>query len=143
MFGWWRHRKSRPSAQADEDAALLREREDASGRSRFILEALEPRILLSADPVLGELARWVSDDDSMQQQDDLAVIYEQLDSATEASIAAVAAAGDAPASQEQTTVEAFSRFQFAQNFIITPIAHYLINSVSNPDDVWLVGLRGW
>jgi porin len=49
--------------------------------------------------------------------------------------------GETPADQEQTTLETFWRFQFAQNFAITPSVQYLINPVSNPADVWLLGLR--
>ena len=87
LFDWWRDRSRPRSAQATEKAAYLREREDASGHRCFMLEALEPRVLLSADPVLGDLALWVSDDDSIQRQDDLAVICEELDAATAASTA--------------------------------------------------------
>ena len=49
--------------------------------------------------------------------------------------------GETPASQEQTTLEVFWRFQFAQNFALTPSVQYLLNPVSNPDDVWLFGFR--
>lgn len=49
--------------------------------------------------------------------------------------------GETPASDEQVTLETFWRFQFAQNFAITPSVQYLIDPVGNPDDVWLFGLR--
>jgi len=49
--------------------------------------------------------------------------------------------GETPAAQEQTTLETFWRFQFSQNFTITPSLQYLIDPVSNPEDVWLFGMR--
>jgi porin len=49
--------------------------------------------------------------------------------------------GETPDSKEQTTIESFWRFQFAQNFAFTPSVQYLINPVANPNDVWLFGLR--
>jgi len=49
--------------------------------------------------------------------------------------------GETPGSDEQVTLETFWRFQFAQNFAITPSIQYLIDPVGNPDDVWLFGLR--
>jgi porin len=49
--------------------------------------------------------------------------------------------GETPSSKEQTTIESFWRFQFAQNFALTPSVQYLINPVANPNDVWLLGLR--
>jgi porin len=49
--------------------------------------------------------------------------------------------GETPAAQEQTTLETFWRFQFSQSFAITPSLQYLMNPASNPDDVWLFGIR--
>ncbi len=49
--------------------------------------------------------------------------------------------GETPGSDEQVTWEAFWRFQFAQNFAITPSIQFLVDPVGNPDDVWLFGLR--
>ncbi len=46
-----------------------------------------------------------------------------------------------PGSPDQTTIEAFWRLQFAQNFEITPSLQYLVNPVNNPDDVLLLSLR--
>ena len=46
--------------------------------------------------MLGELARWINDDDSARSQNDLAVIYQELDAATAASIAS---AGTPPSDQ--------------------------------------------
>ena len=49
--------------------------------------------------------------------------------------------GETPAGDEQGTVEAFWRFQFARNFALTPSVQYLINPVNNTDDVVLLGMR--
>jgi porin len=49
--------------------------------------------------------------------------------------------GETPGGDEQVTWEGFWRFQFAENFAITPSVQYLIDPVGNPDDVWLFGLR--
>jgi porin len=45
--------------------------------------------------------------------------------------------------REQTTIEAFWRFQFAQDFAITPSLQYLVNPALNlaEDAIWLAGLR--
>ena len=48
-------------------------------RNRYMLESLEPRILLSADPILGELARWVHEDPAAEEQQHIAVIFQELD----------------------------------------------------------------
>ena len=49
--------------------------------------------------------------------------------------------GETPAGDEQGTVEAFWRFQFAQNLAFTPSLQYLVNPASNPEDVLLLGFR--
>ena len=45
--------------------------------------------------------------------------------------------------RDQTTIEAFWRFQFSQNFAITPSVQLLIDPALNPveDEVWVWGLR--
>jgi len=45
--------------------------------------------------------------------------------------------------RDQTTIEAFWRFQFAQNFAITPSLQYLIDPALNlaEDAIWVTGLR--
>ena len=44
---------------------------------------------------------------------------------------------------DQTTIEGFWRFQFAQNFEITPSVQFLLNPALNPDDdsLFVFGLR--
>lgn len=44
---------------------------------------------------------------------------------------------------DQTTIEAFWRFQFSQGFAITPSLQLLIDPALNPvdDEVWVLGLR--
>ncbi|MEP0201448.1 MAG: LEPR-XLL domain-containing protein, partial [Halioglobus sp.] len=51
----------------------------------FRLEALEPRLLLSADPVLGELARWV-EDDSGKDSEALSAIIQEMNEAAQAEL---------------------------------------------------------
>jgi len=48
-----------------------------------------------------------------------------------------------PNEPTQTTIETFWRFQFAQNFEITPSLQFLIDPASNPavDDITVLGLR--
>ena len=45
--------------------------------------------------------------------------------------------------KEQTTLEVFYRFQFAQNLAFTPSVQYLKNPALNPEryDLWITGLR--
>ena len=63
--------------------------ESEQGRdSMFRLEALEPRLLLSGDPVLAELARWVADDGSASDAEELSVIIQEIDLASETEIKA-------------------------------------------------------
>jgi porin len=53
--------------------------------------------------------------------------------------------GDPPddSLREQTTIEAFWRFQFAQNLAITPSLQLLIDPALNleDDEIWVFGLR--
>src|SRR6056297_436434 len=73
-----------PDSLSHDDLELTGE--DASANEKlFNLESLEPRILLSGDPVMAELARMaaVAEDDSQQQA---AVIVEQLDASTHAQL---------------------------------------------------------
>ncbi|PLW82817.1 hypothetical protein CWI75_09650 [Kineobactrum sediminis] len=58
----------------------------------FRLEALEPRLLLSADPVLGELARWVEDNGS-DETDTLSAIIQEMNEASQAALMSGAEAG--------------------------------------------------
>ena len=61
--------------------------ESEQGRdSMFRLESLEPRLLLSGDPVLAELARWVADDGSASDAEELSVIIQEIDLAAETEI---------------------------------------------------------
>lgn len=53
--------------------------------------------------------------------------------------------GDPPddSLREQTTIEAFWNFQFAQNLAFTPSVQLLLDPAHNPDDneIWITGLR--
>ena len=82
LFGWFGKRTARD--RDDADPMPIPERDAASERSRFQLEALEPRLLLSADPVLSELARWLADDGASERENELAAVYEEIDAATAA-----------------------------------------------------------
>ncbi len=62
---------------------------EENGRdNKFRLESLEPRLLLSGDPVLAELARWAESDGSTSDAEELAVIFQEIDQATEAGVTA-------------------------------------------------------
>jgi hypothetical protein len=51
----------------------------SSDKGKFELESLEPRILLSADPVLAELARQSMADDDLSQADTVPALIEIVD----------------------------------------------------------------
>lgn len=63
--------------------------QDVSGAERpgskanYRLEALEPRILLSGDPILGELARTIMEDGSDNSLEEAAIVH-QVDTVAEA-----------------------------------------------------------
>ena len=59
-----------------------------SRENAFRLESLEPRILLSADPVLAELARWALDDGPSESERAVAAIFQEIDAAAESDSAA-------------------------------------------------------
>ncbi|MEH6515891.1 MAG: matrixin family metalloprotease [Halioglobus sp.] len=63
--------------------------------SQFRLESLEPRLLLSGDPVLAELARWVEDDGSGSEAEALSVIIQEMDQVAANELTA-GIGGDAP-----------------------------------------------
>jgi hypothetical protein len=56
---------------------------DAGSKKRFNLESLEPRILLSGDPVLAELAR-VAETAAQDDTNSPSVIVEEIDAALSA-----------------------------------------------------------
>ena len=60
--------------------------ETVGDRAKFNLESLEPRILLSGDPVLAELARVVETDNQTDSADQPAVIVEEIDAALQSDI---------------------------------------------------------
>src|SRR5688572_24800208 len=60
----------------------------SSSHGKFLLEPLEPRVLLSADSILGEVYRSLLDDEAQGPGRDYAVIVEEIDAATSAEIAA-------------------------------------------------------
>ncbi len=60
--------------------------EPAGSRAKFNLESLEPRILLSGDPVLAELARVVETDNQTDASQQPAVIVEEIDAALRSNI---------------------------------------------------------
>jgi len=78
--------KSRADSHAQESSALPGEEHGQD--NLFRLESLEPRLLLSADPVLGELARWVADDGQSSDAENIAVIIQEIDQATATAVTA-------------------------------------------------------
>lgn len=67
----------------DDDAPEKAAKESAERESQFRLEALEPRLLLSADPISTELARAVQDDAQSSNEADVAAIIQQIDTIVE------------------------------------------------------------
>jgi hypothetical protein len=72
----WSRLKSRLRALCGNDRA--READEGQRQSRFQVEPLEPRILLSGDPVASELARLVDDATHATFIDDHAAVVEQV-----------------------------------------------------------------
>src|SRR5919108_2774539 len=75
-----------PAPEGSSDARASDDRSPPHGK--FLLEPLEPRVLLSAEPLLGEIYRSLLQDESERQAAELAVIVEEIDAATSAEIAA-------------------------------------------------------
>ena len=74
----------------------------------FRLEALEPRLLLSADPIVGEAARWI-EDQTGQDADALAAIVQEINLATESQLTAgLASDATAPAGSAVAWPESWS-----------------------------------
>jgi hypothetical protein len=72
---------------------------------RFNLESLEPRILLSGDPVMAELARMAATADAADSPDQPSVIVEEIDAALKAEIGLH---GAAEAAAERSAMAAFA-----------------------------------
>jgi len=70
-------RDTRPEGRAPEATR-------APSHGKFLLEPLEPRVLLSADSILGEVYRTLLDDEARGPGADFAVIVEEIDAATSA-----------------------------------------------------------
>src|SRR5258706_6664199 len=64
------------------------ERDTRSSKSKFLLEPLEPRVLLSADSLLGEVYRSLANDEAERDGAQFAVIVQEIDAVTSAEIAA-------------------------------------------------------
>ena len=74
----------------------------------FRLEALEPRLLLSADPIVGEAARWI-EDQTGQDADALAAIVQEINLATQSELTAgLASDATAPAGSAVAWPESWS-----------------------------------
>ena len=58
------------------------ERDTRPSKSKFLLEPLEPRVLLSADSILGEVYRSLVNDEAERDGGQFAVIVEEIDAAT-------------------------------------------------------------
>jgi Ca2+-binding RTX toxin-like protein len=80
--------QSDPELPSDEQSEVV--------RKQFNLEGLEPRILLSGDPVLAELARAIQSDSAGESADNPIVIVEELDSELESDLGVGAAFEPAP-----------------------------------------------
>ena len=80
LLNWWK--KLVVPAKGTDDAKDMAD-ETVMGASEFRLENLEPRLLLSADPISAELARVVQEDAQANDADAVAAIVQQIDLAAE------------------------------------------------------------
>ena len=89
MLRWFKARE-RGEAGASEVADGARASNDArrASKGKFLLEPLEPRVLLSADSIFGEVYRTLLEDEGQNTGAEFAVIVEEIDAATSAEIAA-------------------------------------------------------
>ena len=86
-MGWLKDRgQSRPRDAEPVSPGSGAARSHAHGK--FLLEPLEPRVLLSADSILSEVYRQLQDDEAQGPGRDFAVIIQEIDAATSAQIAA-------------------------------------------------------
>jgi len=79
-----------------------------ASRSKFSIEPLEPRVLLSADPISTVLYRTLQEDDAAAEQSDFTTVTEQLDAATSAEIAVANGATYGDAQTDSGTSVAWS-----------------------------------
>jgi len=79
----------------------------APSHSKFLLEPLEPRVLLSADSIVGEVYRSLLDDEARGPGADFAVIVEEIDAATSAEITAADGNGFGSAASETSPTVAW------------------------------------
>ncbi|MGD8875225.1 MAG: LEPR-XLL domain-containing protein, partial [Gammaproteobacteria bacterium] len=91
MWDWLK--KARPTGCNSDPESLSGN--EAGRDSKFRLESLEPRLLLSGDPVLAELARWAENDGSTSDAEELAVIFQEIDQTSAADISAGNGSGEA------------------------------------------------
>ncbi|MBE9525962.1 MAG: LEPR-XLL domain-containing protein, partial [Proteobacteria bacterium] len=89
VSGVWRWLKTKVLARKNDSSSMLEG--PHSHANQYRLESLEPRLLLSADPLLGELARWAEDDGRASESEEIAAIVYELDLVTESEIASSAA----------------------------------------------------
>src|SRR5690242_10206650 len=78
-----------------------------SSKGKFLLEPLEPRVLLSADSILGEVYRTLANDEAERDGSQFAVIVEEIDAATSAEIAAAGSENSGAAASESAPVVAW------------------------------------
>src|SRR5258706_5073551 len=83
------------------------ERDTRSSKSKFLLEPLEPRVLLSAVSLLGEVYRSLVHDEAERDGVQFAVIVEQIDAATSAEISAADSQNSGSAASETAPVVAW------------------------------------
>ncbi len=73
-----------------------------SAHTKFLLEPLEPRVLLAADTILGEVYRSLLDDEARGDSAHFAVIVEEIDASTSAEISAADGNGYGSAASESS-----------------------------------------
>ena len=80
MFTWL---KNKLSAQKSGTVSIspASRKVEAIKKGNYLLEPLEPRILLSADSIFGEVFRSLQDNEAQNTSNNLAIIIEEIDAA--------------------------------------------------------------
>ena len=80
MFTWLKNKLSAKNPETDPASSSPRKVE-AVKKGNYLLEPLEPRILLSADSIFSEVYRSLQDDEAQDNSNNLAIIIEEIDAA--------------------------------------------------------------
>jgi len=98
-LGWLKRREQAVPPDAEVGGRAQNDARPHS-KGKYLLEPLEPRVLLSADSILGEVYRTLLDDEGRGPGAEFAVIVEEIDAATSAEITAADGDGYGSAASE-------------------------------------------